>query len=247
MAFTFGGQMPGLKVFLSFSGERSKTVAGWLKEWLPGVIQSVEPFLSEVDIDAGEVWISRLDRTLGEHDYGILCVTPENVANPWLLFEAGALHRAGMLRPGPEARAVPYLIGGVVPDLRSPLGLLQGASADEAGTFKMVGSMYHACQAKGLVSTAFSETRLVETFRHQWPLLDNRLRTLTSAEGTGAVRAEPEVSAVLRELYGAVVGLSARFDRLEGRNSPAPESLRVYPYSGEDAVRDVPDDPSRGR
>lgn len=42
-----------LKVFISWSGERSKEMANALREWLPMVLQYVEPFVSDKDISAG--------------------------------------------------------------------------------------------------------------------------------------------------------------------------------------------------
>lgn len=44
-----------MKVFLSWSGERSRLVATALHEWLPQVINAVEPFISS-NIDAGARW-----------------------------------------------------------------------------------------------------------------------------------------------------------------------------------------------
>ena len=42
-----------MRVFISWSGERSKVLAQALKEWLPLVLHNVEPWMSEVDIAAG--------------------------------------------------------------------------------------------------------------------------------------------------------------------------------------------------
>ena len=39
-----------VKVFISWSGERSKKIAKALKKWIKNVIQSVEPFVSSEDI-----------------------------------------------------------------------------------------------------------------------------------------------------------------------------------------------------
>ena len=36
-------------IFISLSGERSKTVALAFKEWLPAILQSAEPWMSETD------------------------------------------------------------------------------------------------------------------------------------------------------------------------------------------------------
>ena len=43
-----------MKVFISWSGERSKQMAAALKEWLPTAIQYLEPWMSDTDIHAGD-------------------------------------------------------------------------------------------------------------------------------------------------------------------------------------------------
>src|ERR1700731_3125213 len=82
-----------MKIFLSWSGARSKFLAEALRGWLPRVIQSVKPWMSDKDISAGSRWLSEVASELSESKLGIICVTPENQNNPWLLFEAGALSK----------------------------------------------------------------------------------------------------------------------------------------------------------
>ncbi len=82
-----------MKVFISWSGERSKAVAQAWHDWLPNVIQAVEPWMSETDIAKGARWGMDMARELDETRVGIICLTPENLNAPWILFEAGALSK----------------------------------------------------------------------------------------------------------------------------------------------------------
>jgi hypothetical protein len=49
-----------MKVFISWSGERSQILAQKLYEWVPMVLQSVTPWLSQADIAAGDRWLALL-------------------------------------------------------------------------------------------------------------------------------------------------------------------------------------------
>lgn len=64
------------------------------REWLPSVIQSLEPYVSPGDIDKGARRSTDIAKELEDSIFGILCVTKENLHVPWLSFEAGALSKA---------------------------------------------------------------------------------------------------------------------------------------------------------
>ncbi len=80
-----------MKIFISWSGERSKRVAELLKWWLKCVIQASDPWVSSEDISRGAVWFSSINDQLAHVTSGIVCLTSENKEKPWILFEAGAM------------------------------------------------------------------------------------------------------------------------------------------------------------
>jgi len=80
-----------MKVFISWSGERSRIIAEALREWLPAVIQSADAWLSTQDIEKGSRPLDELTKELKGTSLGIVCLTPENLGERWIHFEAGAL------------------------------------------------------------------------------------------------------------------------------------------------------------
>lgn len=120
-----------MKVFLSWSGERSNKCALALKEWLPNVIQVLEPWMSTEDVQKGAPWLLQINESLGQaQGIGIFCVTPENVRAPWLAFEAGHLAAAGG-----QARVCVVAVGMDVAEIPAPFSLFQ-ATKVEADDFK---------------------------------------------------------------------------------------------------------------
>jgi hypothetical protein len=83
-----------MKIFISWSGMRSQKLANKLRGWLPLVLQNVTPYMSSGDIPAGTRWLRSVSSELDTCNFGILCITPENLRAPWIHFEAGALSKA---------------------------------------------------------------------------------------------------------------------------------------------------------
>ena len=122
-----------MDLFISWSGPRSKAYAEHLRAWLGTVIQAAMPWMSEVDIDAGNRWSEILGKKLQSTDFGIICVTPENSSEPWLLFEAG-----GLAKTLDRGRVVPLLIDMSKSELHPPLAQFQAVEATQHGILSLV-------------------------------------------------------------------------------------------------------------
>ena len=77
-----------MRVFLSWSGERSKLIARALKTWLRDVIHDLDPWMSDHDIAAGERWGEKpVGRELQEsRRWNFMLDNGEQLYQPWLLF-----------------------------------------------------------------------------------------------------------------------------------------------------------------
>jgi len=183
------------KVFISWSGQRSKAIALALRVWIPRVLQTVEPFVSDKDIDAGRRWSDEIARELEDSSFGIICVTPENQKEPWLLFEAGALAKHAK-----TAKVIPYLHGGL--DFAhlagSPLAAFQGAKqSGRDGTYAVISSLNKE------LASPLPEGPLIETFDMWWSKLNESLHAADVAHSEPAPK-PPTVEQQLSEVLGAV-------------------------------------------
>lgn len=80
-----------MKLFISWSGIRSRRIAERLNEFLKAFLQGSEPFFSDGDIDKGVRWFDTISTQLEQTNFGIICLTKENRSSPWIHFEAGSL------------------------------------------------------------------------------------------------------------------------------------------------------------
>lgn len=167
-----------MKVFISWSGDRSKALAEAIKTWLADVIHSIKPWLSDHDIQAGARWSADLDQELQDTHFGVLCLTRENMEKPWLLFEAGSLAKSLDL-----ARVVPYRLDVSATEVKPPLSQFQGVDATKDGTFKLLQSINNN------LAEPLRFDRLERMFKKFWPDLETqitKIRGIDSGENTPA-------------------------------------------------------------
>jgi len=184
-----------MRVFLSWSGETSKQVALALRDWLPDVIQALDPWMSAEDIDKGTRWAQALETEL-KNGAGIVCVTRDSVAAPWLNFEAGALAKAVE-----RVHVIPYLHGLAATDYTGPLTLFQATAATHDDTRRMLGTLNRAIGERGL-----KEATLDKAFERTWPELEKRLAEIPAHAAAPKRRNLDEMVAEILSLVRSLAG-----------------------------------------
>lgn len=191
-----------MSVFLSWSGPRSKRIAQQLRTWIPNVLQAAEVWMSDVDIEAGMRGIHEIFVHLEKARVGIICLTPENLTAPWLLFEAGALSKQVV----EKSRVCPYLMDLAATDVPKPIAEFQAVTADEEGTRRLLKSVNTSLD-KG----ALPEDKLEKTFAVWWPELNAALEEIRAEDPTSLYQADERT--LLTEVLGSVREILRRFDQ----------------------------------
>lgn len=119
------------RVFISWSGDRSKAVATVWRDLIAETFDAVTPFMSEENIGAGERGLNTIAEELDGTSFGIIVVTQENQHSQWLNYEAGALSK----NVGDQTvRVAPSLVDFERKgDVTGPVGQFQASLLDEAG------------------------------------------------------------------------------------------------------------------
>lgn len=157
-----------MKVFISWSGPISHKVAVLLRDWLPSVIQSIEPYVSSEDIDKGARWSTDIAGELHASTYGLICVTKDNIKAPWINFEAGALGKSI-----DKSRVSPFLFGIKRSEVEGPILQFQSTVFEKEDVLKLLKSINTACAADGL-----EDARLERSFDVWWPQLESQLNAI---------------------------------------------------------------------
>lgn len=161
-----------MQVFISWSGARSKLIAEAIRNWLPKVIQSVKPWMSNEDIEAGSRWLIEISDTLTQSTVGIICVTEENQHNPWLLFEAGALSKTLE-----QTCVCPILFQMNPGQLSGPLTQFQSNKLTMSGILKVLHTLN-----KNLGDNKLESNELEEILDVWWPKLEQKLNDIPASD-----------------------------------------------------------------
>jgi hypothetical protein len=184
------------------------------------VLQYVEPWVSDKDISAGERWAQAIASELDASNFGIICITPENLHSEWILFESGALSKSML-----DAKVIPLLFGLEMSDLSGPLSQFQAQKLEEAGVMEVVKSINKVSETK-------TSYQIVEQLVPAlWPRLQASLENIPDTEPSEKhMRPHHEI---LEELVTGVRGINARMRDLE------PELLDRDRMSGRRRIRRI--------
>lgn len=162
-----------MKVFIGWSGQRRQAMAHALREWFPLVLHYIEPWLSETDIGAGERWADAIAKELEASNFGIICITRENLTSPWIIFEAGSLSKSLS-----NSRVIPLLLDLEFTEIGGPLAQFQAKKVDEDGIGEAIRSINRAAPQP------VQDSRVKLLFDALWPDLHKRLQGIPAPEET---------------------------------------------------------------
>lgn len=195
-----------MQLFISWSGQPSRSYALAFREWIGDVFQSVQPFMSEVDIDAGEPWLSAIQDRLSESDFGVAFVTANNVSSQWMHYEAGAIAKTVG-----RSRLIPVLCDLDHVSLPSPMNLFQAKRLDRNGLFDVCKAVNIALGQTSLKPEVFNKA-----FNQWWPALELVIQNIN-----------PEISSEKPELQDPVRIAVDRLSERVGNLARANEQLAL--------------------
>jgi hypothetical protein len=171
-----------MKVFVSWSGKYSKEVANILKTYIPCMLQGLDVFMSQHDLESGERWSNKLANELSASDFGIICLSDTNLNNPWILFEAGALTKQF------DGKACSLLLNGLSPtDVSGPLSQFQNKTFTEEDVYKLI------CDLNKQIEPPIAEVQLKLIFDKWYPDILAKYNSVTKN------RSDPNPNATQRD------------------------------------------------
>jgi hypothetical protein len=162
-----------MKIFISWSGSKSKELAETLKNWIRKVIQAAEPWIS-IDIEKGSRWGPKISNKLEESKVGIICLTQDNLASEWIHFEAGALSKTK------DAYVCTFLLDIKPSDVKLPLAQFQHTLSTQEDIRKLLHDINLLVEKNG--EKKLDDTVLDEIFEIFWPELEKKLNDILTRE-----------------------------------------------------------------
>ena len=226
-----------MRVFISWSGEPSRSIALALREKLPMIIQAIEPWMSAEEIGSGARWNAELAAALEATNFGIVCVTKSNQSAPWLLFESGALAKSLE-----EGRLVPLCIDLLPSDITGPLAAFQARQLNEGDIKRLIQDLNAAFEKP------MPKERVDTLFRLVWPDLNAELavaRGRTADVELSKRDGEPERQ--VKDMVAEVVDTVRRIERSVGRTvfAEAPRAETELPVTQDEPELPVSRSPKR--
>lgn len=208
-----------MKIFISWSGKSSLGVATALRDWLPYIFNGIELFVSSEDIRKGKRWPLEVSKELDASNFGIVCLTQDNLEAPWLLFESGALSKSIK-----ESSLFTLLVGGLrVSDVEGPLSHFQHTIFEKEDFFKLV-----RCINEANGSSKQDEGRLRKIFDKFWEELETAIAKAITVKAEARQEKKRTSEDMLRELLELTSYIAKQIPKSEQR-SLLEEVRTIYP------------------
>ncbi|GEM_PF-2679523 len=198
-----------MKIFISWSGERSRQTAEALKQWLKLVIQTLEPWIS-MDMKKGKRWSPEIAGQLETAKMGIICLNSGNLEEPWILFEAGALAKIV------QSNVCTFLLDIQPTDVKEPLSQFQHTIFEKEDIWKLVSDINNVAKDTG--ATSLDDETLRKTFNTFWPELEERLKKIISS-----IHVPKKITRKDREILEEVLEVVRRIEK-----SPQKGTMRTF-------------------
>lgn len=197
-----------MKVFISWSGVRSRLVAELIEGWIKCVLQTSQPWISTKNIDKGSVWYSEIAEQLSQTSAGIVCLTPENKDNRWILFEAGALAKGLNVN-----RVYTFLIDLEPTEIEDPLAQFNHTRCNKEEMHSLVSSL------NSRLDTPLAEVVLRKVFDTYWPSFESDYKAVIEANKPEEVVVARSSESKIDELLTGMRGLVGRVRDIERNQS----------------------------
>lgn len=189
--------------------------------------------MSEVDIESGQRGLHLIAQELNGRNYGVICITPENLRAPWINFEAGALSKSV-----DDGRVVPLLLDLDAKDVPFPLGQFQAKRIEKVGIKNLVLDINKASQLK------IDEARLDTLFESLWGGFEERIAIIPQPEMVGNVTRKE--SDILEEVVTGIRSIESKFRDFSVENFDRPfrsskRPRRLHPMMIADLADDFSD------
>lgn len=199
-----------MKVFMSWSGDRSREVAKLLDFWIKCVVQASRPWISTSGIDSGSIWFNQINSELQDTTFGIICLTKENKEAPWILFESGALAK-GLA----SSRVCTFLIDLETRDIRDPLAQFNHTLPNYDSMWKLVSTLNGSMPELTRLDVAI----LKGVFDTYWPQFKQKFDQILEIYPETTVVEPRKQEDILAEILESTRGLERRLRALESKGT----------------------------
>lgn len=231
-----------MKVFISCSEERSKKMADLFFEWLPQVIQAIDTWISK-DIAKGARWSPEISLELEKSNVGIICLTPENLDNPWILFEAGALSKIN------TTKVCTFLLDLTPSDIKQPLGQFQHTIFTKEDVFKLIQTINQQLSISG--EKQLTDKTLIQVFERSWPEFEKRMTAVKQMRSEQVKDRRPdrdileEILELLRRNEQKQIGITQKYadivtaDLLKRAEGKMDRLVKEFDVEPSEAIRSI--------